>query len=326
MPTVEDWELPEALQPRQENLQFDLQSVYRSVVLLHTEISDDAYTASILGTDRIGHGVVIRSAERRLVLTIGYLITEAESIWLTSLDGKVVEAAPMAYDQASGFGLVQPLGLLDAPAIERGSVATLALGDRVLVVGQGGERHSLEAQLIARREFAGYWEYLLDEALFTAPPHPQWGGTALIGTDGLLLGIGSLFVQESLAQEGFDANMFVPIDLLEPVLEDMIELGRPRRTPRPWLGLYTAEQADHIMVAGLTRDGPAHRAGVRLGDVIVEVAGHRVTSLPQFFRNVWSSGAAGIEVALKLMRGGDAIHALVQSANRDDFLKKPSRH
>jgi S1-C subfamily serine protease len=232
----------------------------------------------------------------------------------------------MAYDQASGFGLVQPLGLLDAPAVERGSAATLALGDRVLVVGQGGERHSLEAQLIARREFAGYWEYLLDEALFTAPPHPQWGGTALIGTDGLLLGIGSLFVQESLAQEGFDANMFVPIDLLEPVLEDMIELGRPRRTPRPWLGLYTAEQSDHIMVAGLTRDGPAHRAGVRLGDVIVEVAGHRVTSLPQFFRNVWSTGAAGVEVALKLMRGGNAFHALLQSANRDDFLKKPLRH
>jgi S1-C subfamily serine protease len=196
----------------------------------------------------------------------------------------------------------------------------------VLVVGQGGERHSLEAQLIARREFAGYWEYLLDEALFTAPPHPQWGGTALIGTDGLLLGIGSLFVQESLAQEGFDANMFVPIDLLEPVLEDMIELGRPRRTPRPWLGLYTAEQADHILVAGLTRDGPAHRAGVRLGDIIVEVAGHRVTSLPQFFRSVWNSGAAGVEVALKLMRSGEAVHALLRSANRDDFLKKPPRH
>ena len=326
MANSEEWELPEALRPQQTRFEFDLAARYRSVVLVHTEASEDGYTAPFLGTERLGSGVVIRSAERKLVLTIGYLITEAESIWLTSLDGKVVEAAPMAFDQASGFGLVQPLGVLDAPAIERGSVATLALGDRVLVVGQGGERHSLEAQLIARREFAGYWEYLLDEALFTAPPHPQWGGTALIGTDGLLLGIGSLFVQESVAQEGFDANMFVPIDLLEPVLEDMIELGRPRRTPRPWLGLYTAEQSDHIMVAGLTRDGPAHRAGVQLGDVIVEVAGHRVTSLPQFFRNVWSSGAAGIEVALKLMRGRDAIHALVQSANRDDFLKKPSRH
>lgn len=326
MAKSEQWEVPEPLRPQQGRFNFDLAAIYRSVVLVHTEASADGYTAPFLGTERLGSGVVIRSAERKLVLTIGYLITEAESIWLTTLDGKVVEAHPLAYDQVSGFGLVQPLGTLDPPAIERGSAAQLAIGDRVLVVGQGGERHSLEAQLIARREFAGYWEYLLEEALFTAPPHPQWGGTALIGTDGLLLGIGSLFVQESLAQEGFDANMFVPIDLLEPVLEDMIELGRPRRSPRPWLGLYTAEQSDQIMVAGLTRDGPAHRAGVRLGDVIVEVAGHRVSSLPQFFRNVWNTGAAGVEVPLKLLRGGEAFHARLQSANRDDFLKKPLRH
>src|SRR5580698_2576628 len=323
MATRDEWELPEALRPQQSHFDFDLQTIYRSAVLVHAEASEDGYTASDLGISRIGSGVVIRSAERKLVLTIGYLITEAESIWLTTHDGKVVEAFPLAFDQVSGFGLIQPLGPLDAPPLERGSAASLAIGDKIIVVGHGGERHSLEAQLIARREFAGYWEYLLDEALFTAPPHPQWGGTALIGTDGLLLGIGSLFVQESLAQEGFDANMFVPIDLLEPVLEDMIELGRPRRTPRPWLGLYTAEPSDHIMVAGLTRDGPAHRAGVRLGDIIVEVAGHRVTSLPQFFRSVWNTGAAGVEVALKLMRGSDAFHALLRSANRDDFLKKP---
>ena len=326
MAANEDWELPQALQPRQDSLNFDLQSVYRSVVLLHTEIDEDAYTASILGTDRIGHGVVIRSANRRLVLTIGYLITEAESIWLTDFEGRVVEAYPLAFDPVSGFGLVQPLGALDAPPIERGSAGSLAVGDRVIVVGHGGARHSLEARLIARREFAGYWEYLLEDALFTAPPHPQWGGTALVGEDGNLLGIGSLFVEESMAQERFDANMFVPVDLLAPVLEDMIEIGHPRRQPRPWLGIYTAEQADHVIVAGLTRDGPAHRAGLHLGDAIVAVAGQRVTSLPQFLRGVWSSGVAGTQVALTLARGRESLHVSVQSACREDFLKKPSRH
>src|ERR1700729_2117441 len=184
MATGEDWELPEAVRPQQDKLQFDLQSVYRSVVLLHTEISEDAYTASILGTDRIGHGVVIRCRERKLILTIGYLITEAESIWLTDYEGRVVEAYPLGFDPVSGFGLVQPLGSLDAPAMERGSTSALAVGDRVVVVGHGGARHSLEARLIARREFAGYWEYLLEDALFTAPPHPQWGGTALVGEGG----------------------------------------------------------------------------------------------------------------------------------------------
>lgn len=326
MATGENWELPEELRPRQESLQFDLQAIYRSVVLLHTEISEDAYTASILGTDRIGHGVVIRSRDRRLVLTIGYLITEAESVWLTDHEGRVVEAYPLAYDQVSGFGLVQPLGALEVPAMELGSTGGLVVGDRVIVVGHGGARHSLEARLIARREFAGYWEYLLEDALFTAPPHPQWGGTALVGEDGRLLGIGSLFVEESMAQERFDANMFVPIDLLAPVLEDMVEIGRPRRLPRPWLGIYTAEQSDHVIVAGLTRDGPAHQAGLHLGDAIVEVAGQRISSLPQFLRGVWSTGAAGAQVALKLTRGGESLHVSVQSASREDFLKKPLKH
>ena len=322
----DEWELPETLRPQQSRFNFDLQAIYRSAVLVHTEASEDGYTASDLGTERLGSGVVIRSAERKLILTIGYLITEAESIWLTTSDGKVVEACPLAYDQVSGFGLVQPLGKLEAPAIERGSAASLAIGDKVIVVGHGGERHSLEAQLIARREFAGYWEYLLDEALFTAPPHPQWGGTALVGADGLLLGIGSLFVQESLAHESFDANMFVPIDLLEPILEDMIELGRARRHPRPWLGLYAAEQSDHVVVAGVIRSGPADKSGVRMGDVILEVASRKVRSLPELFRTIWNSGQAGIEVPLKLTRGEETLHILVHSATRDDFLKKPRKH
>src|SRR5579864_1709466 len=252
MATTEDWELPPELQPRQESTRFDLQAVYRSVVLLHTEISEDAYTAAILGTDRIGHGVVIRSAERKLILTIGYLITEAESIWLTDYEGRVVEAYPLGYDPASGFGLVQPLGALDAPAIERGSASTLAVGDRVIVIGHGGARHSLEARLIARREFAGYWEYLLDDALFTAPPHPQWGGTALVGEDGRLLGIGSLFVEEAAGLDTVDANMFVPIDLLEPIFEDMLRFGRPTRAARPWLGLYATPLQGMLVVRGLT--------------------------------------------------------------------------
>lgn len=326
MANGEEWELPQALQPRQQTLNFDLEEVYRSVVLLHTEVPEDAYTASILGTDRIGSGVVIQGRDRQLVLTIGYLITEAESIWLTDHAGRVMEAHPLAFDAASGLGLAQPLGRLQTPSLKRGSAASLVAGDRVLVVGHGGARHSLEARLIARREFAGYWEYLLEDALFTAPPHPQWGGTALVSTEGQLLGIGSLFVEESMAQERFDANMFVPIDLLSPILDDMIDIGKPRQKARPWLGLYTAEQAERVIVAGLTRDGPAHRAGLHPGDTIVAVAGHPVESLPQFLRSVWSVGIAGVEVPLTLSRGNESLHVNVLSASREDFLKKPLQH
>jgi S1-C subfamily serine protease len=320
MTQAKDWQLPQKLRPKAEDVRFDLEAAFRSVVLLRAEVPDDAYTAAVLGTERLGHGVVIRADERDYVLTIGYLITEAQSVWLTNHAGKATEAHALAYDQVSGFGLVLPFGKLDANPIALGSADGLAVGDELMVIGHGGAAHSLKVQLTARHEFAGYWEYLLDDALFTSPPHPQYAGTALVGDDGRLLGIGSLFLQET------DANMFVPIDLLRPILKDMIELGRPARQSRPWLGVYTAEQSDQLLVAGLTRRGPAHSAGVKLGDGIVEVEGRRVFSLPEFYRSVWSLGAAGAEIALTLNRGGESVRVKVHSANREDFLKKPQSH
>ncbi len=324
MPQQTQWAFPTALQPTPGKVRFDLDATVRSVVMVHAEIPERAFTASILGTERIGSGVVIGADG--LVLTIGYLITEASSIWLTTHDGRVVPGHALAYDQTSGFGLVLPLGRLDTPCVERGSSASLAVSDEVIVMGHGGLPHSLNARVIARREFAGYWEYVLDEAIFTAPPHPEWGGTALVGADGRLLGIGSLLTQERTSGEAFDANMFVPIDLLEPILDDMVRLGRPARPPRPWLGLYATELQDRIVIGGLTQGGPAHRAGVRVGDVVLEVAGTPVSSLPQLFRGIWSVGPAGTDVPLALERGEDTIRLRVPSADRNDFLLKPRRH
>src|SRR6201996_2689513 len=259
MAETSNWAFPPRLQPQPDELRFDLEAALRSVVLVHAEIPDQAFTAAILGTERIGHGTVIGADG--LVLTMGYLITEAESIWLTAHDGTVVPGHALAYDQVTGFGLVLPLGPLDVAPIARGSAATTAVGDSVIVIGHGGVEHALDAKVISRREFAGYWEYLLDDALFTSPPHPQWGGTALVGLDGRLLGVGSLLVQEALGAETLDANMFVPIDLLDPILNDMKNLGRPARSPRPWLGMYITPMQGSLVVGALTQGGPAHRAG-----------------------------------------------------------------
>ncbi len=324
MPQQSPWAFPAALQPAPEQVGFDLASTLRSMVMVHAEIPERAFTAAILGTERIGSGVVIGADG--LVLTIGYLITEASTIWLTAHDGRAVPGHALAYDQATGFGLVLPLGRLDAPAVVRGSSASVGVGDDVIVMGHGGLPHSLIARVIARREFAGYWEYVLDEALFTAPPHPEWGGTALVGPDGRLLGIGSLLTQEQASGEAFDANMFVPIDLLAPILDDMVRLGRPARPPRPWLGLYATERQDRLVINGLTADGPAQRAGVRVGDFVLEVAGAPVSSLAQLFRRIWSVGPAGAEVPLTLGRGESRIRVKVPSADRNDFLLKPLRH
>jgi S1-C subfamily serine protease len=319
-----NWAFPDALQPSADETAFNLDTVLDAAVLLRTEIQQDAFTAPILGTERAGNGVVIR--DDGLILTIGYLITEAEAIWITTNRGTVVQGHALAYDQGSGFGLVLPLGKLGVRPLARGSASTVKPDSPVLVVGNGGRAHSLKARVVSKREFAGYWEYVLDEAIFTAPAHPQWGGAALVGEDGKLLGIGSLLVQEAVGDKTVDGNMFVPIDLLEPILADMLASGRAAHPPRAWLGLYAAEMEGRVVVGGLAPGGPAERAGVQLGDLILEVAGERVSALAPFFRKVWSLGPAGTEVPLTLSRRGASHVARIRSADRNDFLKKPRLH
>jgi S1-C subfamily serine protease len=319
-----NWAFPAALQPSPDEASFDLASALDAVLLLRTEIPEDAFTAPILGTERAGNGVVIR--EDGLVLTIGYLITEAETIWLTTNRGVVVQGHALAYDQNTGFGLVLALGPLGVRPLARGTASTTRVEDPVIVIGQGGRTHSLKATIVARREFAGYWEYVLDEALFTAPAHPQWGGAALVGEDGRLIGIGSLLVQEAVAGKTVDGNMFVPIDLLAPILDEMLQFGRPARPPRAWLGIYATEMDGHVVIGGLAPGGPAERAGVRLGDLILEVDGERVAGLVETFRRIWGAGPAGSEVTLTLSRRGASSRVQVRSADRNDFLKKPRLH
>src|SRR6185503_18903092 len=258
MAEQKDWAFPAEMRPRPEDWRFELDRALDAVVLLRAEIPEDAFTAPILGTERAGNGVLIGDS---LVLTIGYLITEASVIWLTTNKGTVVGGTVLAYDQATGFGLVQPLGKLGVKPIERGSSSSIRVGENVVVAGQGGRAHALKATVFAKREFAGYWEYVLDEALFTAPAHPQWGGAALVGQDGRLLGIGSLLVQESVGGKAVDGNMFVPIDLLAPILGDLLAVGRAAGAPRAWLGIYTAEMDGHLVIGGLAPGGPAERAG-----------------------------------------------------------------
>ena len=319
-----DWAFPAELQPRQDELAFDLDAALDAMVLLRADVPEDAFTAQILGTERVGNGVVIR--DDGLVLTIGYVITEARSVWMTTNRGAVVAGYPLAYDQPTGFGLVQPLAALGAPPLARGTAASCNAGDAVIVAGHGGRAHALKARLFAKREFAGYWEYVLDEALFTTPAHPQWGGAALLGSDGRLLGIGSLLVEEKMGGDTIQGNMAVPIDLLEPILEDMLRQGRAERPPRPWLGMYAAELGGRLVVAGLASGGPADRAALKIGDVLLEVAGEPVSGMADLFRKVWGLGTAGTEVPLTVARRGAAVRVKVRSADRSDFLRKPELH
>ena len=318
-------EIPLDMRPDPAGVSFDLGRALSSVVSIRAEIPADAFTAGALGTDRRGHGVVI--ADGGLVLTIGYLIVEAASVWLIDAGGRAVAGHVIGYDQETGFGLVQPLNPAGLTPIEIGRSGDLAVGEPVIFAGSGGRAQALSTHVASIREFAGYWEYLLDEAIFTSPPHPFWGGGALIGADGTLRGIGSLFVQDPAAgKEPLDGNMVVPIDLLEPILGDMIASGRSNRPRRPWLGMFTAEAVDKVVVAGLWDGGPAEAAGVEIGDLVLEVDGAPITSMAEMFRRVWSLGEAGVEVPLILFHDRGVREILVPSASREDFHKPPRMH
>jgi S1-C subfamily serine protease len=323
MAALTEWKVPPSAQPRAEDYGYDLERALSSVVGLHTIIPPDGFTAETLGVERAGNGVLI---DNGLVLTIGYLITEAATVWLHQGDGRVTEGHALGFDQETGFGLVQALGKIDLPALPIGSSRTAEVGERVVIGGAGGRTRSLAGRIAARQEFAGYWEYVLDEAIFTSPAHPNWGGTALISSHGELLGVGSLQLERARAGKNEHLNMVVPIDLLTPILDDLRKFGRVNKPARPWLGLYSTEIEDKIVAVGIAPKGPAARAELKTGDVVLAVKGENVSTLAAFYRKVWALGQAGVEVPLTLYREGVTFDVRVNSSDRAKFLKTPRMH
>jgi S1-C subfamily serine protease len=317
--------VPAAFRPKPSDYGYDLDQALSAIVALRARIPDDAFTAGTLGTERVGNAVLIRADG--LFLTIGYLITEAEEVWLTTAEGRVLPGHVVGYDQVTGFGLVQALGRVDAPPLALGAASHAPVGDRIVFAGAGGLAGSLAGRIVARQEFAGYWEYLLDAAIFTAPAHPRWSGGAVISQKGTLIGIGSL-------QMGHDPgdgrtrmlNMSVPIDLLKPILHEILTLGRPDRPPRPWLGVTASSDEGHVLLLGVTKNGPAARGGLRRGDIILAVGQQPVADLASFFRGLWSLGPAGVDVPLVVDREGDRFEVSITSGDRQRFLKSAPLH
>jgi S1-C subfamily serine protease len=294
---------------------------YDALVAIKTQIPDDALTASLLGTERTGHGVRIR--DDGLIATIGYVINEAENLWITAADGTTVPGFVVGYDFDSGLGLVKPTLPLPGRSVEIGSAEALSVGDALVVASSGGATETLECELVAKQEFAGRWEYLLDEALFTAPPHQSWSGAALVDPAGRLCGLGSLIIQGFRGTPKTPVvNMFVPIDLLLPVISEICSQGRPARPPRPWLGVLACDDDDELTIVGVYRNCPADVAGVRPGDVVIEVDGEAPSGLADMLRRIWRVGSAGTEIPLTLLRGSTRVELTVVSGDRAAFLHK----
>ncbi len=306
--------IPSELQPRQKNLSFDLDRALAGVVSVKAIAPADAFTAKSLGTERLGHGVVIRQSG--LVLTVGYLIIEAQEVWLRTIDGRVVPGQALAYDQETGFGLVQAMSSLDLPVLPLGVSGEVAPGDSLIIAGSGGRESTLSAYCVGRQQFAGYWEYWISDAIMSAPAHPFWGGAAAIDELGRLVGIASLQVETGDGKQSQSLNMVIPIDLLPPVLDDLVKLGRPNKPPRPWLGVYATEIGERIVIAGVADDGPAEKAGVEVGDIVLSVAGEKPTSLGEVWRRVWAQGPAGVEIPLMLERQDRVLEIRIKSVDR----------
>ena len=285
----------------------------------------DAFSAETLGTERAGNGVLIR--EDGVVLTIGYLITEAEIRVAQFSDGRAVPGHALGYDQETGFGLVQALARLDLPALSLGQSSAAAVGDNVVVGGAGGRHHSVAAQIAARQEFAGYWEYVLDEAIFTAPAHPNWGGTAMIGPQGDLLGIGSLQLEQPgekgrPAPQHDRADRSPEADLRRPAH------ARPPQSSAAAMARTLCHRGQRPGCGGRSRQSRARAQApeLRTGDVVLAVGGTEVTDLAGLFRRIWSLGNAGVEVPLTVYRDGRTFDLTVPSADRRKFLKAPRLH
>jgi S1-C subfamily serine protease len=301
----------------QSNLTVDALSVVR----VRSKAVADARSGRTLGPQREGSGVVIDSDG--LILTIGYLIIEAETIELATAEGRTFPATVVGYDNATGFGLIRALRPLPVKPVRFGQSSSLSERELVLIVGFDGVA---PAYVVSRRPFIGYWEYLLDEAIYTAPATVNWSGAALLNREGKLLGIGSLVVNDSMGtREHVPGNMFVPIDLLKPMLGDLIANGKSSARPRPWIGVSSQEVQGNVIVTRVSPESPAEDASIRTGDVIVGVGGQPVTGQADFYNKMWGRGAAGVDIPLEVLRGGRLEKITVKSIERERYFRpKPT--
>ena len=298
----------------------NIQDLLAAVVKVKTQVPGDARTADTLGREREGSGIVIDQAG--LVLTIGYLMVEAQGAEVTSADGRTVPAQVVGYDHESGFGLLRTLPPLKVKPMAFGRSADLKERDPVLIMSQGGSDMAAPAFVVSKRPFAGSWEYLLDEAIFTAPAHPAWSGAALLDSEGKLVGVGSLIVGDAMGGSmHMPGNMFVPIDRLKPILGDLIADGRVVGPAKPWLGLNTEEFRGRLFVTRVTPDSPAEKAGIKRGDVILGIAGQTPTDLADFYRKIWARGPAGVGVPLSVLQGTEPREITLQSVDRRSHLR-----
>ena len=289
-----------------------------AVVRLNASIPSQARTAGGLGTEREGNGIVIDRQGH--ILTIGYLILEAARIEVTTAGGRKVPAQYVGYDHATGFGILRAVPPLDVTPIELGDSDAVAVGDAMRIV-TAGEAVEGPARVMSRDAFVGYWEYLLENSIYVAPAHPDYGGAALLAEDGRLVGVGSILTRFHVESLGWvPCNMFVPIDLLKPILNELITRGETQGPPQPWMGLHSEDVQGRVFVLRVSEKGPAAAVGLNPGDIILSVKDEPVSDTADFYRKVWALGQAGTPIPLRVLQGDQIKNIVIQSMDRRQYL------
>ena len=300
---------------------FNVKENLQSIVAVNTYIPENSFSADLLGTERTGHGIVIGNDD--LIVTIGYIITEAETIWISTNDSDAVPGYIVGNDYESGLGLIRPMSPMGLPAMECGNLDDLNDDCPVLIAVHGGLGYMMESRITEIKQFAGRWEYILEKAIYTSPVHQNWAGAALIGEDGKLHGVGCLLIQDMESSDKISGfNMFVPIDVILPYIDEIIKFGARKTRPRPWLGLLVQEEDTQLVISGIFTGCPADKAGLKLGDKITAVDNKPVTELAPFFRAVWSMGNSGCEIPLKIIRNSNEMDVVVKSSDRDSSFRR----
>ena len=309
-----------AAEPEAAAETLDPRRLFGAVVKVQTRAVPNARSGATLGAEREGTGIVI--GEGGLIVTIGYLIVEADDVKIVDSRGRTLPGRIVGYDHATGLGLVRTVAPLNVRPVPFGESGKLAEREPVMIVNYGGADDVTLAFVVSRRLFTGSWEYMLDQAIFTTPPALNWSGAALIDRDGRLLGVGSLIVREAMAgDEHVPGNMFVPIDALKPVLDDLVRTGRRGGAARPWLGVAADESQGRLFVTRVSPEGPGDQAGIRAGDIILAVGGEGVRTQADFYRKVWSRGGAGADIPLRVLQGVDVRELSVRSIDRVEYFK-----
>lgn len=303
----------------------DAEKLFKAIVKVHVRAVPDARSSASLGKEREGTGIVIGDGD--LIVTIGYLIVEADEVTLTDRRGRSLPAQVVGYDHGTGLGLLRSVVPLDAIPVPLGEPGKLARRESVLIVNHDGPDGVTLAHIASRRLFTANWEYLLEQAIFTSPPALNWSGAALLDRDLRLLGVGSLIVRNASDEgEREPGNMFVPVDALKPILVDLVKTGRRAGPARPWLGVAADEVQGRLVVSRVSDDGPADNAGIEVGDIILGVSGQPVRTQEEFYRKVWERGPAGSEVPLRVLQGVEVRDLKVPSIDRVDYFRPKTMH